>query len=598
MRLQTLSKKITAIAMSVLLLFSVSGCNNSSGVAASPDADFDAFLEELFLEEVTSDTLSLHFTLKDPEGYGIEDMEPTLGDLTDRDFTNSAEDWADVEATFQKLKSFRYSDLDEKQQLTYDILYHYIEQELSMKDCNYQGTIFGQVSGVQSNMPLNMSLYEFYSGDDVEDYLALMEQLDDYFDYCIAYEQFRTDEGYGMSDGAIDDAIEQCEEFLTHTDDNYLITTFDHRVDALEGLSDTERASYKDQNRNTVLNTIIPAYESMIDELNALKGKGEDRGGICNYEDGKEYYEYIVSHKTGSSKTIEEMKAVLEQVLDDAIEMSYDVYLNAPDVYMEYYGDENFVVEGMSEPESFLEYYKQEMAQEFPTPPEVNYTISDIDPAIADIVSPAFCVTPCLDDYTENVIQVNRSKDNGGSGGLSAMYAHEGYPGHLYQLTYFLSTDPYPVRDTLSFLGYDEGWAMYVEMRSYNWVTYEDYDSQYVREMYVAGELMNIAFCCLADINVNYYGYTLEELSTYMDDLGFNGSAAQGLYDMMVEEPGYYPQYFVGYLEFAELRNYAKNALGADFDEVAYHQVILETGPCDFDTLRTQMDKYIATVVD
>lgn len=598
MRLQTLSKKITAIAMSVLLLFSVSGCNNSSGVAASPDADFDAFLEELFLEEVTSDTLSLHFTLKDPEGYGIEDMEPTLGDLTDRDFTNSAEDWADVEATFQKLKSFRYSDLDEKQQLTYDILYHYIEQELSMKDCNYQGTIFGQVSGVQSNMPLNMSLYEFYSGDDVEDYLALMEQLDDYFDYCIAYEQFRTDEGYGMSDGAIDDAIEQCEEFLTHTDDNYLITTFDHRVDALEGLSDTERASYKDQNRNTVLNTIIPAYESMIDELNALKGKGEDRGGICNYEDGKEYYEYIVSHKTGSSKTIEEMKAVLEQVLDDAIEMSYDVYLNAPDVYMEYYGDENFVVEGMSEPESFLEYYKQEMAQEFPTPPEVNYTISDIDPAIADIVSPAFCVTPCLDDYTENVIQVNRSKDNGGSGGLSAMYAHEGYPGHLYQLTYFLSTDPYPVRDTLSFLGYDEGWAMYVEMRSYNWVTYEDYDSQYVREMYVAGELMNIAFCCLADINVNYYGYTLEELSTYMDDLGFNGSAAQGLYDMMVEEPGYYPQYFVGYLEFAELRNYAKNALGADFDEVAYHQVILETGPCDFDTLRAQMDKYIATVVD
>lgn len=598
MRLQTLSKKITAAAMSVLLLFSVSGCNNSSGVAASPDADFDAFLEELFLEEVTSDTLSLHFTLKDPEGYGIEDMEPTLGDFTDRDFTNSAEDWADVEATFQKLKSFRYSDLDEKQQLTYDVLYHYIEQELSMKDCNYQGTIFGQVSGVQSNMPLNMSLYEFYSGDDVEDYLALMEQLDDYFDYCIAYEQFRTDEGYGMSDGAIDDAIEQCEEFLTHTDDNYLITTFDHRVDALEGLSDTERASYKDQNRNTVLNTIIPAYESLIDELNALKGKGEDRGGICNYEDGKEYYEYIVSHKTGSSKTIEEMKAVLEQVLDDAIEMSYDVYLNAPDVYMEYYGDENFVVEGMSEPESFLEYYKQEMAQEFPTPPEVNYTISDIDPAIADIVSPAFCVTPCLDDYTENVIQVNRSKDNGGSGGLSAMYAHEGYPGHLYQLTYFLSTDPYPVRDTLSFLGYDEGWAMYVEMRSYNWVTYEDYDSQYVREMYVAGELMNIAFCCLADINVNYYGYTLEELSTYMDDLGFNGSAAQGLYDMMVEEPGYYPQYFVGYLEFAELRNYAKNALGADFDEVAYHQVILETGPCDFDTLRAQMDKYIATVVD
>lgn len=598
MKLQQLSKRITAVALSAILLFSLSGCNRSSGSSTTPDADFDTFLENLFIEEMTDNTLNLHFTLKDPEGYGIEAFEPTLGDFSDRDFSNTEDEWADIEETFADLKSFNYRKLDAKQQLTYDILYHYIEQELSIKDCDYQATLFGQVTGVQSNMPLNMSLYEFYSAKDVDDYLVLMDQLDDYFDYCLDYEAFRTDEGYGMSDGAIDDAVEQCEEFLAHTDDNYLITTFDHRVDALDGLSDTERASYKDQNRNIVLNSVIPAYQTMINELNNLKGKGTDLGGICNYEGGKEYYEYIVSHKTGSSKSIAEMKTLLEGVLDDSTEMIYDVYLNAPDVYMEYFMDENFVVEGLSEPASFLEYYKQEMANEFPAPPEVNYTISDIDPAIADIVSPAFCVTPCIDDYTENVIQVNRSKDNGSSGALSATYAHEGYPGHLYQMTYFLSTDPYPIRDALSFLGYDEGWAMYVEMRSYNWVTYQDYDSEEVRKMYVSANLQNIAFCCLADILVNYYGYTVEELADYMNNNGFNGGAAQELYDMMIEEPGYYPQYFVGYLEFVELRDYAKNALGSDFDEVAYHQVILETGPCDFDTLRAQMDKYIAEVVN
>lgn len=594
MKLQQLSRRVAALACSVILLFSVSGCNRSSGAASTPDADFDDFLEDLFIEEMTDNTLNLHFTLKDPEEYGIEPFEPTLGDFSDRDFSNNNEDWEDLEATFADLKKFNYKKLDAKQQLTYDILYHYIEQELSIKDCEYQSTVFGQVTGVQSNMPLNMSLYEFYSVKDAEDYLALMDQLDDYFDYCLDYESFRTDEGYGMSDGAIDDAVEQCEQFLTHIEDNYLITTFDHRIDAMDGLSDTERASFKDQNRNIILNTVIPAYRTMIDELNSLKGKGSDLGGICNYDGGKEYYEYIVAHKTGSSKSIAEMKTLLEGVLDDSTEMMYDVYLNAPEVYMEYFTDENFVVEGLSEPAGFLEYYKQEMAGEFPEPPEVNYTISDIDPSIADILSPAFCVTPCIDDYTENIIQVNRSKNNGGSGGLSATYAHEGYPGHLYQMTYFLSTDPYPIRDALSFLGYDEGWAMYVEMRSYNWVTYEDFDSEYVREMYVCGNLQNISFCCLADILVNYYGYTVEELAGYMNDNGFNGEAAQELYDMMVEEPGYYPQYFIGYLEFVELRDYTMNALGSDFDETAYHQVILETGPCDFDTLRAQMDKYIS----
>lgn len=596
MKLRSLLKRVAAVGLGLILLASGTGCNRSASTVASADPDFDQFLEDLFLEDVTDNTLNLHFTLKDPAGYGIEDMEPSLGDLDDRDFSSLEEDWADIEGTFQELQSFDYDKLDEKQQLTYDILYHYMNQEISMKDCRYQGTVFGQVTGVQSNMPLNMSLYEFYSADDIDDYLALMELLDDYFEYCIEYEQFRTSEGYGMSDGAIDDAVEQCEEFLAHTDDNYLITTFDHKIDAMDELSDTQKNSYKDQNRNIVLNTVIPAYQSMINELNALKGKSQDLGGICNYTDGKKYYEYIVAHKTGSSKTIPEMKKVLEGVLDDATNMLYDVYTNAPEVVNEYYGDENFIVQGLSEPASFLEYYKSQMVGSFPTPPEVQYTISDIDPAIADIVSPAFCVTPCIDDYTHNVIQVNRGENNGGAGSLSATYAHEGYPGHLYQMTYFLSTDPYPIRDTLNYLGYDEGWAMYVEMRSYNWVTYENYEDKYVREMYVAGELQNIAFCCLADIYVNYYGYTVDELADYMNSIGFNGSMAQDLYDMMIEEPGYYPQYFVGYLEFVELRDYAVNKLGDSFDEVAYHQVILETGPCDFDTLRKQVDAYIESV--
>ncbi len=596
MNLHNISKRITAIGLSAVLMFSVSGCAKTQTVSATPNAEFDAFLEELFLEEVTDNTLNLHFTLKDPVGYGIEDMEPTLGDLDDRDFSSMEEDWDDLTGTFEELTSFEYNQLDAKQQLTYDVLYHYIEQELSVQDCHYQATVFGQVTGVQSNMPLNMSLYEFYSTDDIEDYLALMDLMDDYFSYCTDYEAYRTAEGYGMSDGAIEDAVEQCEEFLSHTDDNYLITTFDHRIDAMEGLSDTQREAYKDRNRNLVLNTVIPSYQAMIDALNSLKGKSADLGGICNYEGGKDYYEYIVAHKTGSSKTIPEMKKVLEQVLEDSTNVIYDIYTNQPQVLLEYYGDENFIVEGLSSPANFLEYYKQEMLTEFPAPPEVEYTISDIDPAIADIVSPAFCVTPCIDDYTHNVIQVNRSENNGGAGALSATYAHEGYPGHLYQMTYFLSTNPYPVRDMLNFLGYSEGWAMYVEMRSYNWITYSNYDSDYVRKLYVAAELQNLAFCCLADIYVNYYGYSLQDLCDYMDELGFNTEAAEGLYDMMIEEPGYYPQYFVGYLEFVELRDYAKNQLGDSFDEIGYHQTILETGPCDFDTLRNQMDTYIESV--
>ena len=626
MRLKKYIKQFTAIALSTALLFFAAGCGKTTGSGTSSDSgsssgshsgstntgkgngktsgsswggndseEFDTFLQELFLEEMRDNTLNLHFTIKNPDAYGLGDLEPTLGDLDDRDFSDEAEDWDDMKETFAELESYDYDSLTEKQQFTYDVLHKYMEQEMAMEGCKYMGTIFGQVSGVQSNMPLNMSLYEFYSAKDIEDYLVLLDEFDEYFEYCVAYEEYRTEQGYGMSDSIVNDAVEQCETFLEHREDNYLITTFDHKVDEMD-LSDSEKEAYKDRNRNIVLNTVIPAYEDTIDSLYALKGKCEDKGGLCNYEDGKKYYEYILAHKTGSSKSVEEMEKNLLGVLDDATEMMYDVYQNAPEVYMEYYDDEDYQVAGLSEPEEFLEYYKSQMTGSYPTPPAVNYKISDIDPAIADIVSPAFCVTPCIDDYTNGVIQVNRSEDNHSSGALSSTYAHEGYPGHLYQMTYYLSTDPYPIRNCLNFLGYDEGWAVYVEMRSYNLIEYTNYNSKYVREMYICNELMNMAFCCLADIYVNYYGYTENQLADFMNENGFNGDMAGDLYPMMVEEPGYYPQYFVGYLEFVELRDYAMEKLGKNFDEVAYHKVILDAGPCSFDTLRTEMDKYIDSV--
>ena len=57
MNLHTISKRITAVALSAVLLFTASGCTDSS-VAAAPDAEFDAFLEDLFTEEVTSISIS------------------------------------------------------------------------------------------------------------------------------------------------------------------------------------------------------------------------------------------------------------------------------------------------------------------------------------------------------------------------------------------------------------------------------------------------------------------------------------------------------------------------------------------------------------
>lgn len=44
---------------------------------------------------------------------------------------------------------------------------------------------------------------------------------------------------------------------------------------------------------------------------------------------------------------------------------------------------------------------------------------------------------PAIDDYKKNVIYVNKAQT--GQESLYPTLAHEGYPGHLYQTTYFHS---------------------------------------------------------------------------------------------------------------------------------------------------------------
>ena len=76
---------------------------------------------------------------------------------------------------------------------------------------------------------------------------------------------------------------------------------------------------------------------------------------------------------------------------------------------------------------------------------------------------------------------------------------------------------------------------------------------------------------------------------------GLSGDAADGLYTTLVGDPAVYQSYSTGYYELKEIRDYAEEELGSKFDLKEFNTVVLETGPCQFNILRQQVDKYINT---
>ena len=152
------------------------------------DKRFDAFCLEEFQESVSTDTLTLHFDVADPAAFGLEKGEATL-ETIDAEYTP---DWVqDIEELSQKLDSFDYQALSEDRQLTWDILRDYVDTELSVDDEKlfYYGEPLQTSSGTHSILPILMTEYTFRSKEDVEDYLALLEDFPRYFGEILVYEQ-------------------------------------------------------------------------------------------------------------------------------------------------------------------------------------------------------------------------------------------------------------------------------------------------------------------------------------------------------------------------------------------------------------------------
>jgi uncharacterized protein (DUF885 family) len=175
---------------------------------------------------------------------------------------------------------------------------------------------------------------------------------------------------------------------------------------------------------------------------------------------------------------------------------------------------------------------------------------------------------------------------------LFTTLAHEGYPGHLYQTVYFGNACEDPVRNVLNFGGYVEGWATYVEMCSYEWFAEWAGDNnsselQILADLCRLNRSLNLGIASYLDIAVHDHGSTREQVAAVLRNVGYeSGSAADALYDTLLESPANYLKYYVGYLSFLDLRDEAKEKEGDSFSLQDFHKKILELGPASFRVVR------------
>ena len=602
-------KRAAVILAAAALLVSSTACSSHMfdvkdifGVTRDKEEDytaeqkrFEEFLHDEYVDSVTSDTLTYNYEIKDGDALGIPEPEVSMGD-DDMSDEGIRKQKAEFDETYEKLSSFDREDLTENQQLTYDIIKQYMENQEQGYLNIYLSEPFSPMKGLQANISTYFTDYRFDDKGDVERYIEVLGMVKDYFDDYLEFEKVKSEKGYFMSDDVCDAVIEQCEDFISDKDNHFMIQTFNDSIESLSFLTEEEIRNFEAQNKKAVADSLIPAFQDVIDVLSSLKGTGKNDGGLCNYEGGKDYYTYLLQNAAGTDKTPDEVAEMLDdnlsQLLTDMTSMVIKDYDSYEYLYSNY--DDLFSEYDDAEPTEIIDRLMETATDHYPDMREISYTAKKLDKSLEEIQENvlAYYMSPAIDDQDNNLIRVNGKHTDG----MWTTLAHEGYPGHMLQNAYYMSTDPEPIRTVLNFLGYKEGWAMYACYDALSYYTFEGAsNSENVAKLYQINDEINYLVCGRIDIGINYEGWSLQDAKDYLVGKGLSGDAADGLYTTLVGDPAVYQSYSTGYYELKEIRDYAEEELGSKFDLKEFNTVVLETGPCQFNILKQQVDKYINT---
>lgn len=541
--------------------------------AGKNTGSFSEFCTTLFREEMKSNTMNLHFTLKDPKAAGIDSYEITLGSLSGDSPHNQARQ---LKKLSEELKKYSHRSLKGKDRLTCRLLSDYISRQQNLAAYPYYDEPLTPSGGVTSQLPVLLAEYTFRNTRDIKDYLGLLSQMDTYFLGILDYEQKKADAGLFMSDEACLKVIEGCEVFTEHPDDNFLIDTFSNRLNAMDGLTDTQKNAYLKQHSKVLSDHVIPAYSQMIKGLTMLLGRGHNNWGLCNFPEGKAYYEAVVSADTGCDDSVEDLFSQIAKARREDLTFCQNLLEKNPKLASQSPKPDA----ALKEENAMISRLQKEILTDFPAPPQTDVEICHVDPALSEYLAPAFYITAPIDDISHNRIYINDAKNDTDIYYFTTL-AHEGYPGHLYQT---ICTSSYGAPEVLSLLnypGYTEGWATYTEMQSFY---YAGLDPD-LASLLQHNQAATLSLYATADIGIHYFGWEKEKNAAFWSEYGVDDTATvKRITDLILEEPGNYLKYYVGYLKFRQMRE--QLALeNKSFSVSAFHEAILRTGPSPFSVL-------------
>ena len=578
-----------ALAASTLL----SALLLASPALAGPAEDFTELREEVW--QATLDASPLLATrVGDRRGDG------RLGDLSLAEYDRQT---AMAEAFLARLEAIDPAQLSEALRIDYAIMKRSFEDGIEGAQFDHSRyTIFTNRGGWFSGFASLPNRSPFFTLADYQSYIGRLEGFAEVNARGIARSREAVARGLTQACEPMQGLEKRIERQIV---DDYQTSVFwkPFTADKPSSISDSDWQNLKDQASVALEEGVLPSYRDFYDFYTEEYAPNCRQGtpGVSATAGGKDYYDYRVRSFTTTDMSADEVHNLgLAEVARIRAEM-VEVAASAG-----YATRESFIEHLRTDPQYYMtdagEYlrYTQALAKEidgwmpklFGKLPRQPYTVSPIPAAQAPGNTTAYYEPGALLAGQAGVYRLNTTElDQRPLWELPALGVHEAVPGHHHQIALQQELDIHPLRaNGTYFTAFVEGWGLYSERLGIEMGLYDTPAKQMGRlsyEMWRAARLV-------VDTGLHSKGWSKQKAAAFMlDNTALSPANIDAEVNRYITWPGQALAYKIGELKIRELRSWAEEYMGSQFDLRFFHDTVLENGSVPLDVL----DGYVRSKV-
>lgn len=610
------------ITLAVSLALMVSGCTGASNEDATTTAGSQTAAAESSAQESAQtesekanklfEDIFMETVMRSPmyqSHLGIKEDQDKWDDISEE---QAKDDLEFQKAQLERVMAIDESELNEQTLVSWMLMKQQLEQDIEEYEWRHYNYPVNQMFGMHSSVAsLLINQHGISEVSDAEDYIARLNALPTMFEQLEENLDIRADKGIIAPKFVYPYVINDSENIISGApfDDgeaSALWADFSKKVEDLD-IDDSQREELMEAARQAMLQSVQPAYESLIAKVKEIEEQATTEDGAWKFPKGEEFYNKALQRTTTTDLTSDEiheiglseverihgeMRVIMEEVGFEGTLEKFFVHMRNNDDFI-YPATDEGRQRYMDEATAYIDNMRGRLDELFLTKPEADLIVKAVEPYREKSAGKAFYQQPSMDGSRPGTYYANLyDMESMPTYQMEALAYHEGIPGHHMQIAMAQELEGIPsFRKYGRYTAYTEGWGLYTELLPKEIGLYEDPYSDFGR---LAMELWR-AVRLVVDTGIHDKKWTREEgIEFYVSNTPNARADAVKMVERHIVMPSQATAYKIGMIKILELREKAKSELGDDFDIREFHNVVLGSGPVPLNVLEQFVDDYIS----